>query len=255
MIGQPVARLARIRVDASTRGHHGRYAGRLGQRVLEGLDPLARQRGRAGRARGLVEPLGGRAQVGLQTGPVGLLGVDPPGDLLAQLGHPLAGLGAGGEHRHVGEAVGVEQPSDVGEHRLAAVGRHGVDVVEHHEHHVAMAGERGQVAVVDGRVGVLLRVEHPHQQVGELHEPVDLEVVGDLGGVVVGQVEQHQASDGVVVVAVVEHRVAQHLVSRRDAEPVEQLGGAVAAPDARGGPRRRGAAYADGRQLAGRSAR
>ncbi len=46
---------------------------------------------------------------------------------------------------------------------------------------------------MDGGVGVLLRVEHPHQQVGEHDEPVDLEVVADLGGVVVGQVHQHDA--------------------------------------------------------------
>ena len=56
-----------------------------------------------------------------------------------------------------------------------------------------VARERLEVAVVDRGVGVLLRVEHPHQQVGELDQPVDLEVVGDLGGVVVGQVEQHDA--------------------------------------------------------------
>ena len=46
---------------------------------------------------------------------------------------------------------------------------------------------------MDGGVGVLLRVEDPHQQVGQLDQPVDLEVVGDLGGVVVGQVEEHDS--------------------------------------------------------------
>ena len=38
-------------------------------------------------------------------------------------------------------------------------------------------GQRGQVAVVDRGVGVLLRVEDPDEQVGELDEAVDLEVV------------------------------------------------------------------------------
>ena len=47
---------------------------------------------------------------------------------------------------------------------------------------------------MDRGVGVLLRVEHPDQHVGELDQPVDLEVVGDLGGVVVGEVEQHDAA-------------------------------------------------------------
>ena len=103
---------------------------------------------------------------------------------------------------------------------------------------------------MDRRVGVLLRVEHPHQQVGELDQPVDLEVVGDLGGVVVGQVEQHDAvAARWSSRAGVEHRVAHDLVARRDAEPLEQLVGAVAAPHAGGGPRRRRAAYADRGQL------
>jgi hypothetical protein len=62
---------------------------------------------------------------------------DPRGDLLAQLVHALARAGAGGEDRDVRQAVGVEQAAYVGEHRLAAVGGHGVDVVEHHDHHVA----------------------------------------------------------------------------------------------------------------------
>ena len=56
------------------------------------------------------------------------------------------------------------------------------------------AGEGLEEAVVDGGVGVLLRVEDPHHHVGELDEPVDLEVVGHLGGVVVGEVEQHDAA-------------------------------------------------------------
>ena len=121
------------------------------------------------------------------------------------------------------EAVGVEETADVGEHRLETVGRHRVDVVEQDQHHVAVGGERREVAVVDRGVGVLLRVEDPDHQVGELDQPVDLEVVGHLGGVVVGQVEQHHAAQGVVLAARVEHRVAHDAVARRDAEPVEEV--------------------------------
>jgi hypothetical protein len=54
-------------------------------------------------------------------------------------------------------------------------------VVEHDDHHARVARLGREVAVVDRCVRVLLRVEHPHQQVGELHDPVHLEVVGDLG--------------------------------------------------------------------------
>ena len=102
---------------------------------------------------------------------------------------------------------------------------------------------------MDRGVGVLLRVEHPHQQVGELHQPVDLQVVGDLGGVVVGQVEQDHPVERVVLALGVEHRVAPRLVPRRDAEPVQQLVGTLAPPDAGGRPRRGRAAYADRGEL------
>ena len=101
--------------------------------------------------------------------------------------------GTDADHRDAGEAVGLEQAAYVREHALAAVLGHGVDVVEHDHHDVAVRVEGREVAVVDGGVGVLLRIEDPHQHVGELDQPVDLEVVRDLGRVVVGQVEQHDA--------------------------------------------------------------
>ena len=76
--------------------------------------------------------------------------------------------GADGDHRDPCQAVLVEQAAYVGDHRVAPVLGHGVDVVEHDQHHVLVAGQRREVAVVDRRVGVLLRVQHPDQQVGEL---------------------------------------------------------------------------------------
>ena len=110
-------------------------------------------------------------------------------------------------------------------------------------------GQRREVAVVDRGVGVLLRVEHPDHQVGELDQPVDLEVVGDLGGVVVGQVEQDDALQRAVLLAEVEQRVAHDLVARGDAEVVQQLVGTLLAPHAGGRPRRRRTAYADRGEL------
>ena len=53
----------------------------------------------------------------------------------------------------------------------------------------------------------------------------------------------------VVLAAAGEHRVAGHLVAGRDAEPLEELLGALAAPDAGGGPRGGRAADADGGEL------
>jgi hypothetical protein len=97
-----------------------------------------------------------------------------------------------GQHGHVRQAVGGQQTADVG-HGVRDVRRgQSVDLVQHHDHHVAVPRERPQVAVVDRRVGVLLRVQHPHEHVDEGDEAVDLQPVRHLRRVVVGQVEQHE---------------------------------------------------------------
>ncbi len=106
-----------------------------------------------------------------------------------------------------------------------------------------MRRQRLEVAVVHRRVGVLLRVEDPDHQVRDRHQPVDLEVVGHLGRVVVGQVEQDDAVELLVVARGVEHRVTHRLVPRRDAQPVQQLSGTRAPPHHGGGPRRRRPAH------------
>ena len=67
-----------------------------------------------------------------------------------------------------------------------------VGLVEHDDGHVAVAVELAQVAGVHHPVGVLLRVDHPDDQVDEAEQPVDLQPVGPLDRVEVGQVEQHQ---------------------------------------------------------------
>ena len=69
-----------------------------------------------------------------------------------------------------------------------------VDLVEHHDGDVVVAGEPAQVLLVHQGVGVLLRIEHPHHQVDPLDEVVDMGAVRRLGGIVVGQVDQHQVS-------------------------------------------------------------
>ena len=192
--GQPVARPARIRVDRSTASTTVGTPGGLGERVVERGHPLVRERAGprgAARPRRAGRPTARRsASIRCR---VTFLADTRRAISAAQLLDPDAVPGADRDHRDVGEPVQGEQAADVVEHRLAPRLRHGVDVVEHDQHHVLVAGQRREVAVVDRGVGVLLRVEHPDQQVGELHEPVHLEVVGHLGGVVVGQVEQDHA--------------------------------------------------------------
>ncbi len=189
------------------------------------------------------------ADVGLEARAGDLLGLDPTGDLVAELVDALTRLRTHREHRYADQPVGVDQTAYVGHHRLAPVDRHLVDVVEHDEHHVLVGRQRREVAAVDGGVGVLLRVEHPDHQVGELDQAVDLEVVGHLGRVVVGQVEQHHALQRAVLLAEVEQRVAHDLVARGDVEVLQQLGRALLAPHAGGRPRRRRTTYADRGEL------
>ena len=121
-----------------------------------------------------------------------------------------------------GRPSAAQQTADVG-HGVRDVRRgQPVDLVEHHDHHLAVPGERPQVAVVDRRVGVLLRVEHPHQHVDEGDEPVDLQPVRHLRRVVVGQVEQHEPAQVVL---------RFQGVPAGDLEPVEQGARAVGVPD------------------------
>ena len=248
--GQPVARPARIRVERSTAsttvGTPAAWARASSSASTRSSDSVPGAPGAAGR----VEPAGRGLEVRLEPGPGHLLGRDPSRDLRAELGDAGAVAGADGEHRHLAEPVGDEQAAYVVEHRPAPVLRDRVDVVEHDQHHALVGRVRREVAVVDRGVGVLLRVEHPDQQVGQLDQAVHLEVVRHLGRVVVGQVEQHHPVEGVVAAAaVVEHRVAGGLVARRDPEPVEQLVGTLAPPDAGRGPRGGRAADADGGEL------
>ena len=208
---------------------HG-YAGGVGQRVDElALVALAQLAGLgvAAVARHLPR---GRGDVGREPGARGGLVGHPVRERAAQLLDALAGAGRGRQHGHVGEPVGLEQAAHVGQHRLAPAGRHLVDVVEHDQHHVVVPGQGRQEATVDRRVGVLLRVEHPHHHVGHRDQPVDLEVVVDLGGVVVGQVEQHQPVEPLVLAAGVERRLARDAVARRDVEPAQQRIGAARSP-------------------------
>ena len=49
---------------------------------------------------------------------------------------------------------------------------------------------------MEGRVGVLLGVDDPHEHVDDAHQSIDLLAVGELGRVVVGEIEQDQADPG-----------------------------------------------------------
>ena len=70
------------------------------------------------------------------------------------------------------QSLAVEQRAQVGQARRCGRGIEPVDLVQHDEQHAGVTGERHQVAVVHRGVGVLLRVEHPHQDVDQ-RRPAD----------------------------------------------------------------------------------
>ena len=58
-----------------------------------------------------------------------------------------------------------------------------------------MPAQGPEIALVHGGVGVLLRVEHPHQQIDHRDQQVHLQAVVELDGVVVGKVEQDEPGE------------------------------------------------------------
>ena len=58
-----------------------------------------------------------------------------------------------------------------------------------------MRGERPQVALVQARVGVLLRLDDPEDEVGERDDPIRLDPVRRLHRVEVREVEQHEPAE------------------------------------------------------------
>ena len=114
-----------------------------------------------------------------------------------------------------------------------------------------VAGQGREVAVVDRCVGVLLRVEHPHQQVGELRR-----AGRPRGG---GRPRWSRGRAGRAAPRLRASRgrgspgssIESRVVWWRGGmpEPLQQLLGALGAPHASGGPRRGRAPHADRGQL------
>ena len=58
-----------------------------------------------------------------------------------------------------------------------------------------MPGHTSQVTVVNGRIGVLLRIQHPHEQVDRTDESIGLGRVHTTHRVVIGQIEQDKTGE------------------------------------------------------------
>ena len=217
-------------VGAVDRRHHGRDPGALPERRQEPGAVLARDPARAAAtlAAGVGERLGGGDDVGGEPVERRLPARDAVGELVAQGVEAQAGPGRGEQHGHAVQPVLAQEAREVGAAGVGVGRRERVGLVEDDDHRRRMPGQRPQLALVERGVGVLLRVDDPHEQVGERDDAVGLAAVRGLDGVEVGQVEEHEPGRAPAVPAV----AAGHR------EPVEQRAGAVT-PHRRGGGRRR----------------
>ena len=202
---------------------HDVDASRLSQRFVElagaGVGHLLRH---PLVAVGLTKVVPRPRYIGCKPGGRGMLALHRRGDGLTQRLDTQAGQRRGRDELRLPQALEVQQLPQVTHCLSELVAGEPVSLVEHHEHHVGMAGKRLQVVVVQGGVCVLLRVDHPDQHVDQLDQAVDLLAVCGLCGVVVGQIDQDQA---------VERRVvALHEVPPWHVQPVEQVGGQLRPP-------------------------
>ncbi len=91
-------------------------------------------------------------------------------------------------------------------------------MIQDDHHHVRMLSERLEITIMDGRIGVLLRIDDPDQHVHQLHQPIYLQAMVQLGGVMIRQVQQYQPVQGRIRL-----RIGRQRVPSRDLEPVQQL--------------------------------
>ena len=96
------------------------------------------------------------------------------------------------DHLGVDDALHAKQPDQVvptsGEH----LGRQPICLVQDHDRHSVLGREPGDVLLVQTRIGILLGVGHPDEDVDQVEQAVGLQAVGLLVGVEVGQIQQHQ---------------------------------------------------------------
>ena len=96
---------------------------------------------------------------------------------------------------------------------------------------------------MERRIGILLGIDDPHKNVGQRHEAVDLQSVRSRHRVVVGNVEQDQPGE-LVLIRSVQEGLAAYATFTADAQEV-QKGTRIVAPGAGRGLRRGGAAGTD----------
>ena len=129
-----------------------------------------------------------------------------PSDALAQqIAHDVEIVTAHSRYRqHLNstEAVLLEQGADVVEQARQPALREGIHLVDQDEHVLLTGPQPTQIAVVEGRISVLLRIDDPHEDIGQRYEPVHLQGVLRGHRVVVGDIEQNQPGHASLVLGV-----------------------------------------------------
>ena len=232
-------------VGAVDRRDHGRDAGALPERgqqpgAVVAPDP-------AGAAAAVAARGGERLRRGPDVrGEPGQRGLAPRhavGELVAQRVEPLPGPGRGEQDRDAVEPALAQEPREVGAAGVRAGRRERVGLVEHDDHRRRVAGQRPQLALVERGVGVLLRVDDPHEQVGERDDAVGLAPVRRLDGVEVRQVEEHEPGRPRAVAAVAAGHARASRAARRRRRPTPPRSPTTSSAGGRSsarGPRRRG---------------
>ncbi len=160
-----------------------------------------------------------RCDVGLEPLDRHLPGADPFTERLPKRLHPALGTDRCRHQGDVGEPVGREQAAQVGATGVELPGGEPVGLVQRHQQHALVPGQGLEVPLVDGPVGVLLRIEDPDDDVGDADHPVDLTAMGGGGGVVIRQVEEHEAVEAGVAGALGQAMAALARASQSSSGP------------------------------------
>ena len=205
-------------------GDH-RHAGGIGERGGEfssdvAINLAARQIGPHQRRQVGDEPVDVAGQA-LQQGQSGRHRTTQSGGELLGAG---CGSGGRGQHRHAAQPIAGQQAAQVRDASLHIGRLEQVGLVEYHHGDVAMSMKLGQVPAVQYLVGILLRIQHPHDQIDQRQHPVDLDAMGVLDRVQVGQIQQHQAAQRLVAAVLA--------VAKGHTEPVQQFPGTGGPPHA-----------------------
>jgi hypothetical protein len=142
--------------------------------------------GRPSVAESLGQRRRGRFDIRVESGDGGRASGDSIGQKAAERVEPLTRPRRDDQNRHFWKSVSCEEPGNVLTPVRDLFQGKEIGLVQHDRHRRTVRLQRAEIAFVQRRVGVLLWLDHPDDQVGERHDSFDLEPVGGLDGIEVG---------------------------------------------------------------------